>query len=52
MPGDPKECRQRALNCMVLASKATAAQSKQPFYNLAHSWSRLAKELEQELKHS
>jgi hypothetical protein len=47
MPGDPKECRQHARNCMVLAKEATTAQSKQTFHNLAQSWTRLAAELEQ-----
>jgi hypothetical protein len=35
MPGDPKKCRQHALNCMLLAKEATTAQSKQTFQNLA-----------------
>ena len=47
MPGDPKECRQHALNCMLLAKEATTAQTKQTFQNLAQSWTRLAAELEQ-----
>jgi hypothetical protein len=46
MPGDPKECRQRALNCMLLAKEAMTAQSKQTFQSLAQSWTRLAAELE------
>ena len=46
MPGDPKECRQHALNCILLAKEATNVQSRQTFYNLAQSWSRLAAELE------
>jgi hypothetical protein len=46
MPGDPNECRQRALNCMLLAKEATTEQSKQTFLNLAQSWTRLAAELE------
>ena len=46
MPGDPKECRQHALNCTLLAKEATAAQSKEIFQNLAQSWNRLAAELE------
>jgi hypothetical protein len=46
MPGDPKECRQRALNCMLLAKEATTEKLKQTFLNLAQSWTRLAVELE------
>jgi hypothetical protein len=46
MPGDPQECRQRALNCMLLAKEASDAQAKQMFLDLAQSWSRLAAELE------
>ena len=47
MPGDPKECRHHAYNCMLLAKQATTAESKQTFHNLAQSWTRLATELEQ-----
>jgi hypothetical protein len=46
MPGNPKECRQHALNCMILAKGATTAEAKQTFHNLAQSWTRLAVELE------
>jgi hypothetical protein len=46
MPGDPKECRQHALNCMMLAKGSTTAEAKQTFHNLAQSWTRLAVELE------
>jgi hypothetical protein len=46
MPGDPKECRQRALNCMLLAKEASTEQSKKTFLDLAQSWTRLASELE------
>jgi hypothetical protein len=46
MPGDPKECRQHALNCMILAKGATTAEAKQTFHKLAQSWTRLAIELE------
>jgi hypothetical protein len=46
MPGDPKECRQHALNRMILANGATTGEAKQTFHNLAQSWTRLAVELE------
>jgi hypothetical protein len=47
MLGDPKECRQHALNCMLLAKQATDAIAKDTFLNLAQAWARLAVELEQ-----
>ena len=46
MPGDPKECRQRALNCLLLAKEATTEQAKQRFLELAQAWTKLAAELE------
>jgi hypothetical protein len=46
MAGDPKECRERAMGCMLLAKDATTEESKQAFLNLAQSWTRLAAELE------
>jgi hypothetical protein len=46
MPGDPKECRQHALSCMLLAKEATTSQSRQTLQNLSQSWTRLAAELE------
>ena len=46
MPGDPKECRQHALNCVRLAQTATTPQSREHFANLAQTWVRLADELE------
>ena len=49
MPGDPKECRERARNCRLLAEEASDAQSKQTFLDLAQSWSSLAAELEDAL---
>jgi hypothetical protein len=46
MPGDPKECRQHALNCMLLAKQSANQESKQTFLSLSQSWTRLAVELE------
>ena len=46
MPGDPKECRQHALNCVRLAQTATTPQSREQFANLAQTWVRLAEDLE------
>lgn len=47
MPGDPKECRQHALNCLLLAKQATTQDAEQTFLNLARTWTALAAELEQ-----
>jgi hypothetical protein len=38
MPGDPKECRQHAMNCLQLAETASNAE--------ANHWTRFAVELE------
>lgn len=46
MPGNPQECRQRALQCLLLAKEAATEPSKQTFLDLAQSWTRLAAEIE------
>jgi hypothetical protein len=46
MPGDPKECRQHALNCVHLAKGASTAEQRDHFAKLARTWIRLAEELE------
>ena len=46
MPGDPKECREHAANCYVLAAQATSPSGKKAFTDLAEHWERLAAELE------
>ena len=46
MPGDPKECRQHARNCLNLAEAATDPEVTRAFTDLAHSWTKLAIELE------
>lgn len=46
MPGDPKECRQHALNCLLEAEAARTPQARDRFFNLARSWIRLAEEIE------
>jgi hypothetical protein len=46
MPGDPKECREHAANCYVLAAQATSPSAKKIFTDLAEHWERLAAELE------
>ena len=47
MPGDPKECRQHALNCVHLAKGATTPELRDHFAKLARTWIKLAEELEQ-----
>jgi hypothetical protein len=47
MPGDPKECRQHALNCVQLAQTSPTLQGRDQFARLARTWIRLAEELEQ-----
>ena len=47
MPGDPKECRQHALNCVHLAKGASTPAPRDHFAKLARTWIKLADELEQ-----
>ena len=46
MPGDPKECRERALRCLKLAKRATSPQTQAKFLDLAATWAKLASDLE------
>jgi len=46
MPGNPKECRQHALNCVQLAKAAQSQEARGRFAHLARTWIRLAEELE------
>jgi hypothetical protein len=46
-PGDPKECRQHALNCVHLAKSASTPELRDHFAKLARTWIRVADELEQ-----
>ena len=47
MPKDPKECRQRALHCVLMAKGARSPEGQHHFYLLAQSWIKLAQDLEQ-----
>jgi hypothetical protein len=47
MSGDPKKCRQHALNCMLLAKQATSEEGRNNMLQLAQTWTKLAVELEQ-----
>jgi hypothetical protein len=42
MPGDPKECREHAKRCWVLASEVTNPALKESLVAAAQRWSRLA----------
>ena len=46
MPGDPKDCRQHAANCMQLAESAISPDLRQRLIDLAKQWDRIAVELE------
>ena len=46
MPGDPKECRQHALNCVHLAKGASTPELRDHFAKLARMCIKLAAELE------
>jgi len=46
MSGDPKECRERAKQCFARARTAPTLLVMTKFESLAHSWLRLADELE------
>jgi hypothetical protein len=46
MSGDPKECREHAKECLKKARSAPTLLVMTRFESLAHSWLRLANELE------
>ena len=46
VPIDPKECRKHARNCLRIAEASTNTEITRTFVDLAHSWTRLALELE------
>ena len=48
MLGDPNECRDHARNCLRLAEFATSREATRVFVDLAHSWTRLAVDLDLE----
>ena len=49
MPGDPKEARAQAANCMLLAKTSSSPTVQKTFADLADQWSRLANELDDAL---
>ena len=46
MPGDPKECRLRAMQCAELAAKARGETLKSSLLELSKNWEKLAADLE------
>jgi len=46
MPGDPKVCRQHALECAEMSARARNPEHKALLGNLAQTWLSLADELE------
>ena len=38
MPGDPKECRNHALNCLQIAEASANTEITRTFVDLSHSW--------------
>lgn len=47
MPGDPKECRQHALECLRLVKTSATQEDREHFAQLARTWIKLAEEIEQ-----
>jgi hypothetical protein len=41
MSGDPRECRQLAVECLYLAQQATSDSVRQDYTALAHKWMEL-----------
>lgn len=51
VPGDPKDCREHAKNCLRLTGRApSAARQGTRFEDLAKTWMLLATDLEQALE--
>jgi hypothetical protein len=46
MPGDSKECRERAARCAEFAGYARSAQLKATFLEMSKNWEKLAIQLE------
>jgi hypothetical protein len=46
MPGDPKECRERALRCAKLAAETANPELKEQLLEVAQIWTKLATELD------
>jgi hypothetical protein len=42
MPGDPRDCRQQAQECLRLAQEAASDSARQDYAALANTWTQLA----------
>ena len=42
MPGDPRECRQQAQECLRLAQQATSDPAREDYIALDDTWTQLA----------
>jgi hypothetical protein len=49
MPGDPRECRQQAQECLYLAQQATSDPAREDYTALAHTWTQLANMFESDI---
>ena len=41
MPGDPRECRQQAQDCLRLAQESTSDPAREDYTALAYTWTEL-----------
>ena len=46
MLGDPKECRLRARQCLLMANRAASREEQRTYERIHRSWNRLAVEIE------
>lgn len=46
MPGDPKECREHAANCVEMANSSKSENDARRLIELAATWDKLAADLE------
>ena len=49
MPGDPRECRQQAQECLRLAQEMASDPAREDYTTLAHTWTRLANMFESDI---
>ena len=49
MPGDPRECRQQAQDCLYLAQQATSDPAREDYTALAYTWTQLANMFESDI---
>jgi hypothetical protein len=49
MPGDPRECREQAQDCLRLAHEATSEPAREEYTALAYTWTELANVFESDI---